>query len=67
MKSYRTVMPTPMWPEQPFTQFCAALSWEARQTAAGSVLVVRCDLREGQSPAAWLGFVDRRDLGFLLP
>jgi hypothetical protein len=70
MQSYAIVSPSLRragFPEHPFKEFCASLSWNAKRRPAGSTLTVRCTLTEGARAGMWLMLVDSRDLGFLVP
>ena len=71
--SYETVVPllpgaSPQlaagWPEKPYAEMCGPLASSTSEAGAGSILTVRCPIKNGIS---WRELVGLRDLGFLLP
>lgn len=52
-------------PQQPIDQSCSELTADTRQHEGGSVLSVRCTMKEDGATA--LQLADLRDVGFLLP
>ena len=68
MWSYDTSLPELVergWLQKPVDQSCSELTAETRQLERGSILSIRCTMREEGTTALYL--VDFRDLGFLLP
>ena len=55
-------------PDRPFDSICGTIDATARRDESGSTLTMRCDMKEefGRN-IWWFGFLDMRDLGFLLP
>lgn len=52
------------WPEKPYDQMCGPLTSSTSNPGVGSILTVRCPIKNG---ITWWQLIDFRDLGFLLP
>ena len=68
MWGYDTILPELVergWLQKPIDQSCSQLTADTRQDEHGSILSIRCTMREEGTTA--LHLVDFRDLGFLLP
>ena len=52
------------WPEKPYAQMCGPLISSVSNPGIGSILTVRCPIKNGIN---WWQLIDLRDLGFLLP
>lgn len=52
------------WPEKPYAQMCGPLISSISNPGIGSILTVRCPIKNGIN---WWQLIDLRDLGFLLP
>lgn len=68
MHGYETTMTELVergWLQQPIDQSCSQLSADTRQHEGGSILSVRCTMKEDGATA--LRLADLRDVGFLVP
>lgn len=52
------------WPKKPYDQMCGPLTSSTSNPGVGSILTVRCPIKNG---ITWRQLIDLRDLGFLLP
>ena len=52
------------WPKKPYDQMCGPLTSSTSNAGVGSILTIRCPIKNGIN---WWQLIDFRDLGFLLP
>ena len=54
------------WPEKPYLEMCGPLTSSISNDETGSILTIRCTMKN-ETSISWWELVDMRDLGFLLP